>query len=298
MAAGARPEAYAASLELDRLPDAAAPIEVVWREEADIGSAARRGARRPHRHDYHELIWMREGEAAHVLDGRPLSIDPGTITLIGRGQVHVFERARALTGVIVRFSEELLYDGPMARTHPAALLVAQGECTVRVPESEEDRLEAMLDALSAEIVRRPDARSIDVQRHLLASLLLWVDRWHEAAQAGGPGLDTAAQMHRRFVRLLERDFAAHHETGHYAEALGVPQAALSRALSEVTGRATKELITDRVMLEAARLLRFTDRSVNQISFAVGFEDQLYFSRAFKRHRGEAPTAYRERVRGV
>ena len=65
----------------------------------------------------------------------------------------------------------------------------------------------------------------------------------------------------------------------------------------MTGRGTKELITDRRMLEAARLLRFTDLTVGEVAFRAGFDDQLYFSRAFKRHRGEAPTSYRERLRG-
>jgi AraC family transcriptional activator of pobA len=105
------------------------------------------------------------------------------------------------------------------------------------------------------------------------------------------------QLHRRFANLLERDFAAHHDAAHYAEALGVPPAALSRALGEVTGRSTKELVTDRVMLEAKRLLRFTDLSVGEVAHRAGFADNLYFSRAFKRHSGEAPVAYRERVRG-
>ena len=61
---------------------------------------------------------------------------------------------------------------------------------------------------------------------------------------------------------------------------------LSRALTEATGRGTKELITDRVMLEAARLLRFTDLTVGEIAFRAGFADPLYFSRAFKRHTGD------------
>jgi AraC family transcriptional activator of pobA len=51
------------------------------------------------------------------------------------------------------------------------------------------------------------------------------------------------------------------------------------------------------MLEAARLLRFTDLTVGEVGFRAGFTDQLYFSRAFKRHYGEAPMTYRERVRG-
>jgi AraC family transcriptional regulator, transcriptional activator of pobA len=51
------------------------------------------------------------------------------------------------------------------------------------------------------------------------------------------------------------------------------------------------------MLEAARLLRFTDLTVQEIGHRTGFRDPLYFSRAFKRHQGEAPQAYRARVQG-
>ena len=48
------------------------------------------------------------------------------------------------------------------------------------------------------------------------------------------------------------------------------------------------------MVEAARLLRFTDLTVGQIAAQVGFTDPLYFSRAFKRQRGESPQAFREK----
>ena len=104
--------------------------------------------------------------------------------------------------------------------------------------------------------------------------------------------DADVQLYRRFDGVLERDFARHHDAAHYADALAVPAAQLSRALSQVTGRTTKQLITDRVMLEAARLLRFTDLTVGEIAFRAGFDDQLYFSRAFKRHYGVAPSVYR------
>jgi AraC family transcriptional activator of pobA len=48
----------------------------------------------------------------------------------------------------------------------------------------------------------------------------------------------------------------------------------------------------RALLEAARLLRFTDLTVGEIAFRAGYEDQLYFSRAFKRRYGVAPMGYR------
>jgi AraC family transcriptional activator of pobA len=164
---------------------------------------------------------------------------------------------------------------------------------VPVPASEVPNLEAAIAMLHAESARPPDGRGVDLQRHLLSILLLWVERWYDATRTERRDPDDAdVQLYRRFDQALERDYARHHDAAHYADALAVPQAQLSRALSHVTGRTTKQLITDRVMLEAARLLRFTDLTVGEIAFRAGFEDQLYFSRAFKRHSGKAPSAYR------
>jgi AraC family transcriptional activator of pobA len=274
---------------VDRLPQAGASLEVVTLEDARFGSDSECGPRRPHRHDYHELIWTREGRGHHLVDGEVSSVEPGTVTLIGRGQVHVFERASGLYGAVVRFGDELLLN-------PWWLIARRGARTVPVPPGEVARFEAAIEALAAEIRRPPDSRSVDLQRHLLAALLLWVERWYDGTRNDTRD-DADVELYRRFAALLERDFAHHHDAVHYADALGVPQAALSRALSQVTGHGTKELITDRRMLEAARLLRFTDSTVGEVAFRAGFADPLYFSRAFKRHYGEAPMAYRARLRG-
>ena len=70
--------------------------------------------------------------------------------------------------------------------------------------------------------------------------------------------------------------------------------AIALALRALTGNGLKELIAERVLLEGARLLRFTDLDVGEIAYRIGFDDRLYFSRAFKRRYGVAPTAYRRR----
>jgi AraC family transcriptional activator of pobA len=280
-------------LTVDRLDGGA--VQVLRLEGAQFGGEA---AREPHRHDYHELIWVRAGRGQHLLDGRPFPVRPLTITVIGRGQVHVFERGEHLYGAVVRFRDEGLAAGGARRGTPAWLLAGQGGRTVVVPPSEAPRLDALIDALGAEIRRPPDEHSADVQRHLLSTILLWVERWYDASRTERRDADDAeVQLHRRFSRVLEEDFASHHDAAHYAAALGVPAATLSRALAHVTGRATKDLITERVMLEAARLLRFTDLAVSEVSHRAGFADPLYFSRAFKRRHDESPQAYRDRARG-
>jgi AraC family transcriptional activator of pobA len=283
-------------LAVDRLPEPS--LEVLLVQDASFGTDSERGPRLPHRHDYHELIWTRCGTGHHLIDGEVVPVEPNTITLIGRGQVHVFERASGLYGAVVRFGDELLHADPDARSNPGWLLGSRGARGVAVPDGDVRRLEAVIEALAAETRRPADSRSIDLQRHLLTALLLWVERWYDATRTQRRDADDAElQLYRRFVDALERDFVRHHDARHYADELRVPQSALSRALTHVTGRATKELITDRRMLEAARLLRFTDLTVGEVAFRAGFSDQLYFSRAFKRHSGEAPMAYRDRLRG-
>jgi AraC family transcriptional activator of pobA len=267
-------------------------------EDKSYGSDSECGPRRPHRHDYHELVWTRCGTGQHLIDGAVSVVVPNTFTLIGRGQVHVFERARGLHGAIVRFGDELLHGDPATGANPAWLVGSRAVQTVPVPEGEVERLEAAIGMLAAETRRPPDSRSVDLQRHFLSALLLWMERWYEATRTEQRDADDPElQLYRRFAEVLERDYARHHDAPYYAEALGVPQSALSRALAGVTGRTTKELITDRRMLEAARLLRFSEMTVGEIAFRAGYGDQLYFSRAFKRQFGEAPSAYRERLRG-
>jgi AraC family transcriptional regulator, transcriptional activator of pobA len=284
-------------LALDRLEKSSLSLEVVILNNAIVDGCTACGPGRPHRHDYHELIWASKGTSSHRIDHDTAAAGPTSMTLIGRRQVHVFETATDLSGAIVRFGDELLHEGSAARASPVWLLGGTPR-TLRVPTAETSRVDAITETLAAETLRPMDARSVDLYRHLLLTLLLWVERWVDDARSdrreAGDAFD---QLHRRFVETLERDFAHHQEVSHYADELRVPAAVLSRALGQATGQTTKALITERVMVEAARLLRFTSLSVGEVALRVGFGDRLYFSRAFKRHYGEAPALYRDRLPG-
>jgi AraC family transcriptional activator of pobA len=72
----------ARELEVDRLRGGGPPIQVVVLRDATFGEDAK-GARDPHRHDYHELLWTRTGTGRHLIDGRPFDVEPGTLTSSG-----------------------------------------------------------------------------------------------------------------------------------------------------------------------------------------------------------------------
>jgi AraC family transcriptional activator of pobA len=163
--------------------------------------------RDPHRHDYHELIWIRAGRGRHLIDGEPLPVVEGTITVIGRGQVHQFQKAEDVSGAVVRFGDEVLF----GEGTPGWLVTARGGRRVHVPRGEQERLDALIASLAAETSRPPDGRSAELERHLLSVILLWTERWYDAMRTERRDADDAeVQLQRRFARQLEQDFTRHH----------------------------------------------------------------------------------------
>jgi AraC family transcriptional regulator, transcriptional activator of pobA len=271
---------------VDDLPAEADALQVI-RLELDRIDAGE--VREPHRHAYHELIWVREGSGRHLIDGEPLDFGPRTVTLIAKGQVHQFQRADGVRGMVVRFDDEWL--GGSRRW-----LFAGQTCTpVNVPEADASRFDALLDLLRVEVERPAGPESGELRSHLLTAALLWAERWREADLEDRGASGTDVHLHRSFLETLERDFMTNHEARHYAAEVGVTTGTLSRTLTRLTGRTTKQLILDRVLLEAARLLRFSDLTIKEIAARLGFSDQFAFSKAFKRQRGEAPLDFRNRV---
>ena len=270
---------------VDDLPAEADSLQVL---EIELGSIADEDVREPHRHAYHELIWVREGSGRHLIDGAPVEFGPHTLTVIAKGQVHQFERAEGVRGYVVRFDDEWL-------SGARRWLFSGQSCTpLTVPEEDAARFDSLLDLLRVEVARAPGPESAELRRNLLSAALLWAQRWREAQLEGGGATSADVRLHREFVDTLERDFTSNHEARHYAAELGVTTGTLSRTLTKLTGRTTKQLILDRVLLEAARLLRFSDLSIKEIAARLGYGDQFAFSKAFKRQRGEAPLDFRNR----
>ena len=99
----------------------------------------------------------------------------------------------------------------------------------------------------------------------------------------------------RYLELVERDFCRH--TGsRYAEQLGVSPGHLSARCRQATGRSAKAILSERLQVEARRLLLFTDDSAEHIDFVLGFDDPSYFARFFRRTTGRTPSVFRQETR--
>jgi AraC-like DNA-binding protein len=101
-----------------------------------------------------------------------------------------------------------------------------------------------------------------------------------------------AETFTRFRDDLDRTFARTRRVEDYADRLGCCVRTLTRASLAATGRSAKQVIDDRVTLEAKRLLAGTDLPVAEVGRRLGFPEPTNFGRFFQREAGQSPGAFR------
>lgn len=103
---------------------------------------------------------------------------------------------------------------------------------------------------------------------------------------------------RKFNELIENHFSEHWSLTKYADELAITETRLNDICRRVANVSSKKLIFDRQMQEAKRLLIFSDTSINNVCYQLGFKDPAYFSRFFQRHAGIRPSEYRNQQLNV
>jgi len=94
---------------------------------------------------------------------------------------------------------------------------------------------------------------------------------------------------------IEKDFKSKHTPGDYAVLLNISPNALAKITKKHFNKTLTDLITERIIIEAKRELYLTNKSVKAIAYELGYEDEYYFSRFFKKNTDIPPQVYRETV---
>ena len=94
---------------------------------------------------------------------------------------------------------------------------------------------------------------------------------------------------------IETHFKAKHTASDYAELLHISPKALAKICKNHFHKTLTDLIAERIVIEAKRELYLTSKSVKEIAWELGYEDEHYFSRFFKRNAEISPQFYRETI---
>lgn len=141
----------------------------------------------------------------------------------------------------------------------------------------------------------------DLLRSYLSELIHRAMKLSEADVSINIGTNANMRIFHLFTELLELQFPIDtlqqtlrlRTAQDFASQLSIHLNHLNRALKQVTGKTTTQVITDRLLLEAKAMLKYTSWNISEIGYSLGFDDSSYFIRSFKSHAGLTPKAFRE-----
>jgi AraC family transcriptional activator of pobA len=248
----------------------------------------------PHRHNYQELLWVKGGSGRHKIDEQTLEITPATFYLIAKGHVHYFIEGRELEGYTIRFTDDFLLEGLLGKEWNYRATLFSHFATnpgLTVDLSEINRFSLLLEQMSAEYAQKNFGR-IPLLRYMLGQLLILLERNRQNTVQDQEPQTWTAKIYQNFIRQLEDQFRRSHHVSDYAANLGVTSRQLSDIARQYSGKTAKQIIQDRLLLEAKRYLHYTNASVKEIAWELGYKDASYFSKVFRNSENVAPHNYK------
>lgn len=248
----------------------------------------------PQRLDFDLLMQIESGAATHTVDFADYSLHPGDVLWVRAGQVHQWGAIDHIEGPVVMFGPHTVDDATrdLIRSHmlrPQTHWPGSDLTGTPVPHAL-----ALLTTIAAPRANGPaDLRQAAIARSLAALLIeLAVVRATDNPPNEGP----THQAFDWFRDHIEDHFRTWHKVGEYADRLGYSSRTLNRLARQYTGLSAKDLIDERVALEAKRLLSHSDAPVSEIGEHLGFDDASNFSSYFRSKTRMTPGAFRARSR--
>lgn len=155
-------------------------------------------------------------------------------------------------------------------------------------------LETVWKMLCLEMESR-DQLQLEMLQMMLKRILILCTRLYKK-QENYTALEIGKQeIVREFNFLVEQHFKTEHTVSFYASELFKSPKTLSNIFKKIGAKTPLQYIQERILLEARRLLGYTDKPVTDIGFELGFQDIQTFSRFFKKQEQISPTEYRDKT---
>ena len=247
-----------------------------------------------HRHEaLYQFKLLERGSVTAAIDGAASRLAAPAAWMIAPGAIHSFAFAPGSTGHAVTVPAPVLHS-LLTQTAGGGGLLQQAFVLRRSAiGSALGELRTLFRTIAREFDATARGRS-DALRAQATLLGLWFLR-HERSDVSRSRSDMNDPLVRQFRELIDIHFGEHWTVADYARSLRLTSDHLSRRCRAITGLSARDLIHERLVLEARRQLIGTPAPVADIGYRLGFTDPGHFSRLFSKRTGQTPSAYRRAI---
>ncbi len=248
----------------------------------------------PHKHNFYHLLLFSEGGGSHSIDFTSFRVKSFQVYFMIPGQVHSWSFEGHIDGYVINFSGQFFQSMLLNPDYLEQFAFFGGvaeDSVIDLPEELHSEVKRLFEHIIAES-EKVAPFSADMVKSLLLQFFIMAGRLgtQQARPAVSPYNYT---LFKNFQRLVEKNFAELKLPRDYAALLYVTPNHLNALCNEVINLPAGAVIRNRIILEAKRLLTNFDLSIGEIAYRLGFQDNSYFTRFFKKQEKIGPEEFRK-----
>ncbi len=243
----------------------------------------------PHRHNFYHFILFTAGSGKHNIDFEQFDIEPWQLYFMSPGQIHTWAFGDDVAGFVINFDRDFFKTFLLRPEYVLNFSFFSGLVKDEVFVLEESERAAVMH-IFARLLNNVD--DLDFARVSLLYLFHVLEKQRHRPKAQDKNLYNHTLLHN-FIDLIEANYRALRLPKEYAALLYITPNHLNALSKEFLGFSAGELIRDRIVLEAKRLLVIHDYAVSEIAYELNFNDNSYFTKFFKKATGLTPDEFRK-----
>jgi len=250
----------------------------------------------PHRHNYYTLIWSQNNaDGKHVIDFREYGLKENTVFFVSPGQIHQIVTPKKPKGWVITFSKSFLQHHHISEEFIERINLFNSfeeRPPLLLSEESAEKMHHIFEMMEADFNSPGELQIALMSAYLKIFLIFCVNSCDRGEQEltddhGGKSIL------KNFKSLVKGNYRKMHKVSEYAEIMTITPKYLNQVVKSLLGQTAKEVIQEKIVLNAKRELKYSDKSIKEIAYELGFNDPLYFSSFFKKCEGVSPGKFRE-----
>lgn len=249
-----------------------------------------------HKHQYYEIFLIEEGSGTHTIDNVSYPFEGQSVHIVQPGMVHLLTRSEQASGKLVMFATDILtidhnnVSQNLRRFYDNYLV----EPVISPDPEVFKELRAIIGLIESSKNRFGNAK--DYNTYLQSLFIAFLLSLKPCLATNMPVLiGETDNIYNAFNRLVEDHFDKAWSLKQYADELNITEKTLTRIVRRHTDNTPSQIIKERILLEACRLLKVSDLSVKEIAYDLQFSDSAHFIRVFRHKYNCTPLEYRKTV---